>query len=36
MKIVLLTTLDKYYYSTNILGNLYYEKLDKISSIVWK
>ena len=36
MKIVVLTTLDKNYYSTNILGNSYYEKLDIIVSIVWR
>ena len=34
MRIVVLTTLDTYYYSTYILGNLGYKKLDIIASIV--
>jgi len=34
IRIVVLTTLDTYYYKQNILGNLDYKKLDIIASIV--
>jgi hypothetical protein len=34
MIIVVLTTLKTYYYNLNIIGNLYYKKLDIIASIV--
>ena len=34
MRIVVLTTLDIFYYSENALGNSCYKKLDVIASIV--